>query len=137
MYLCIFKLIDEIVPEYISNPTKKTEVRVEALNSLSSAISQAVISCAIQNVSPISDNQEKMDYDEILRIIAELYFNFDFVTCVMGEAEHAKILLAKGSVKSLNELNISPGITVQGEKRRSIKILFITDAAGHVVGALY
>lgn len=70
-----------------------------------------------------------------MRIIPELYWNLDFfVACMMGEAENAKILLAQRSVKLLNALNISPGVTVQTGKKRSVKILFITDAfLGHIV----
>jgi hypothetical protein len=124
----------------------KNRRRVEALNDLPSAISQVAVSYAIQGTTPAIQKEQQKEAEEnqnlpqnnnrSLRVIPELYFNFDFVTCMIGDWENAKIMLAEGSTKELNHLNISPGISQEMHKKRSIKLLFITNAAGYVVGTI-
>eukprot|EP00981_Chlorochromonas_danica_P003335 scaffold644_cov168-Ochromonas_danica.AAC.27 len=83
-------------------PTLKNQRRAIALNDLPSAISQVAVSFAIQGITlakqkeqqEAEENSEKLQNNNCpLRIIPELYFNFDFVTCMMGNWDNAKILL--------------------------------------------
>ena len=61
-----------------------------------------MICYAIQGITP---KTQKEDENKRLRVIPALYLNIDFVTCMMGDMETAKILLAEGSVNALNRLN--------------------------------
>ncbi len=55
------------------------------------------------------------------------------MTCQIGDLENSKIFLSLGAAKALNDLNISPGVNAPQAKNRSIKILFCTNAAGHII----
>lgn len=129
------KLREELLPESITKPSVKADRRVEALHDLPSAVSQVAISYAIQGITPTAVHNYQNSRIP-LRILPELYFNFDFVSCAIGEWENAKIYLTEGSTKALNKLSISPGVNETQQKRRCVKLMFITTAAGHVVGSI-
>jgi hypothetical protein len=70
-----------------------------------------------------------MNISTELRIKPRYYFNFDSVTCIIGEDPNRPVYLSENTRKSLKDLKIGVSAAFSNAlKRRGIRNLFLTSA---------